>query len=233
MADFSLGSSGTGRLETWENWNASTQTSFHYKLQAEIRNGAYNAVGDASWNGTLAGGHVGSGNWTYTSNGWRTLREFDVTINKDANGNLTINTYGYINGANGGTVGAGSTNWNISPARIGVAPTITGISADTIKQTSARLGTEISSFGLGTIAATRIYYRIQGSGSVWSQTADANDTAGYNYFTVTSLKPNKTYEYFARWWNNNNDTADSGALTFKTKSIAGAAAVMMKLVAVQ
>lgn len=227
MADFGLGSNGTGRLEVSQNWNSSTQVSYHVRLSAIISGGAYNYSGP-NWNGN-AGGVGGSGGWAYGGAGTYVLWEFDYTYNKDANGYGTWNFYGYIDGQNSPYVVAGSTNFNMSPSRIGVAPSITSIIADTIKPTSARLGTEISSVGLGTSAACRMYYRIQGSGSGWSQTADANDVGGYNYFAITGLKPGKTYEYFARWWNNNGDTADSGTSTFKTKSIAGAAVVMMKL----
>lgn len=207
MADFSLGSSGTGRLETWVNWDNSYQASFHYKLSAEIRNGAYNAVGDASWNGSLAGGYVGSGNWTYTSNGWRTLREFDVTINKDANGYLTVNSYGYINGANGGSVGAGSASFNVGTTRQGVAPSIAANTADTVTATSVRLGTEINNVGLGTSASCRFYYKTVADAS-WTATGDQADVGGYNYFNVTGLVPNTKYYRLARWWNNNGDTGD-------------------------
>lgn len=229
MADFSLGSSGTGRLECWLNWDAPTQASFHYKLSAEIRNGARNTVGDASWNGNLSGHGNASANWTYSTNGWRTLHEFDVTINKDANGYLTVNAYGHINGANAPYVGAGSASFDVGTTRIGEAPGIAGIVADQIKPTTARLGVEITGHGRGTSSAMRMYYRIQGSGSGWSQTSDQSDVAGYNYWTITGLKPSKTYEYFARVWNNNGDTRDSGISTFKTKGIPGATAVILRL----
>lgn len=229
MADFSLGSSGTGRLEAWVNWDAPTQASFHYKLSAEIRNGANNTVGDASWNGSLNGGHAGSGNWTYSSNGWRTLREFDVTLSKDANGYLTVGAYGYINGANGPFVGAGSASFNVGTTRQGVAPTISAITVDTIKPTTARLGGELSSVGLGTSATWTMYYRLQGAGS-WTSAGAQADAGGYNYWNLTGLKPGKTYEYYANCTNNNGDSANSSTSTFKTKSIPGATVPMLKLV---
>ena len=231
MADFSLGSSGTGRLEVWLNWDSSTQASFHYKLQAEIRNGANNTVGDANWNGSLNGGHAGSGNWSYNSNGWRTLREFDVTINKHANGYLTVGAYGYINGANGPYVGAGSTSFNVGTTRQGIAPTISATTADTIKPTSVRFGGELSSVGLGTSATWTMYYRLQGSGT-WISAGSQADVGGYNYWTVTGLKPGKTYEYYAKAVNNNGDTRNSSTKTVKTKSVPGAAIVVMRLLKV-
>lgn len=231
MADFSLGSLGTGRVEAWENWNNSDQVSMHYKLSCEIRGGAYNMFGPTSgpyWEGSIGGGHAGSGYWTYNSNGWRTLREFDVTFNKDANGNIGIGIYGHVNGKNAPYVGAGSASWTHYPARIGVAPPIVGLTADTIKPTQARLGAEIGGYGKGTSAALRMYYRLQGSGS-WISLGDQGDVGGYNYWTPTGLKPGKVYEYFVRAWNNNGDTGDSGVQTFKTKPISGMIAVMKGL----
>ena len=232
MADFSLGSSGTGRLEAWENWNSSTQVSMHYKLQCYITNGAYNAYGPTAgpyWEGSIGGGHAGNGYWTYTSNGWRTLREFDVTFNKDANGNISIGVYGYINGKNSPYVGIGSTSWTHYPARIGIAPGIAGIIADTIKTTSARLGGEITGYGLGTSANMTMYYRLQGSGS-WLDQGNQADVGGYNYWNVTGLKPGKTYEYVMNVWNNNGDFAQSSVQTFKTKPVAGLVPILMGMV---
>lgn len=228
MADFSLGSSGTGRLECWVNWNSATQASFHYKLQAEIRNGANNTVGDANWNGNLSGYGAASGNWTYNSNGWRTLREFDVTINKDANGYLTVNAYGYINGANSPYVGAGSASFNVGTTRIGIAPTITSITADTITSTSARLGGEISSHGNGTSSTHTMYYRLQGAGS-WTSAGGQGDASGYNYWTITGLQPGRTYEYYMNSTNNNGDSGNSGTQTFATTPVPSLAPLLMGL----
>lgn len=225
MADFSLGSQGTGRVEAWENWNNSDQVSMHYKLSAEIRGGAWNAGPGPTWSGNIGGGHVGSGAWSYTSNGWRTLREFDVTFNKDANGNISIGVHGYINGANAPYVGAGEASWTHYPARIGVAPTIVANTADTITSTSVRLGTEISSVGKGTSAACRFYYKTPAAGS-WTATGDQGDVGGYNYFNVTGLTPNQKYYRLARWWNNNGDQSDlpsaypSESYVFHTKAAA-------------
>jgi hypothetical protein len=220
MADFAMGSSGTGRVECWLNWDSSTQASFHYKLSAEIRNGANNTVGDASWNGTLNGG--------YDTNGWRTLREFDVTINKDANGYLTVGVYGYINGANAPFVSSGSASFNVGTTRQGIAPTISAITSDTIKPTTARLGAELSSVGLGTSATWTMYYRLTGAGS-WTSAGAQADAGGYNYWSLTGLKPGKNYQYYATCANNNGDTATSSTGTFKTKGLAGATVVMTKL----
>ena len=99
MADFGMGTQSTGRVEAWENWNNSYQVSIHYKLSV-YTNLAYSSYGN-NWNGTLAGGYVGSGSWTYVNaQGWQTLREFDQTLNKDANGNISIGVYGYIYSGN-------------------------------------------------------------------------------------------------------------------------------------
>lgn len=226
MADFSLGSQATGRLEVWENWNASTQVSYHVKLSI-ITNNVWNNTGSANWNGN-GGGVTGSGNFNYSQYQTKTLWEYDWTYNKDANGYGTWNFYGYINGDNSPYCGAGSTNFNMSPGRIGIAPGIAGITADTIKPTSARLGGEITGYGLGTSANMNMYYRLQGSGT-WIDLGNQGDAAGYNYWNVTGLKPGKTYEYVMNVWNNNGDFAQSGVSTFKTKGIAGHTPLLMRL----
>lgn len=211
MADFSLGSAGTGRLEAWENWNNSYQVSMHYKLSCEIRSGAWNTSGPTAgpyWEGSIGGGHAGSGYWTYNSNGWRTLREFDVTFNKDANGNIGIGIYGHINGKNAPYVGASQTSWNHYPARIGVAPTISSITADNISVVTARLGGEISSVGLGTSANMTMYYRKLGDAS-WIDLGNQADAAGYNYWNLSGLTPATTYQYVMNVWNNNGDYSQS------------------------
>lgn len=99
--------------------------------------------------------------------------------------------------------------------RIPLAPTIVGLTADTITANSVRVGSEISTFGHGTSAAARIYYRTYPSGS-WLSTADQNDASGYNYWTITGLAAYQVYEYKSYWWNNNGDASYSAPLTFTT-----------------
>lgn len=191
--------------------------------------GITNNVGDANWHVTSGGNNVSSA-FTYSgwSGQWYGLNSYDMNVGHDVNGNCTIGVYAYVNGANGPYFTAASINTSMGLARLPLAPAIAARTADQIKPTSVRLGTEISSNGHGTSSACRFYYRLQGSGT-WLQTGDQSDTAGYNYFNVTGLKPGKTYEYFARWWNNNGDTADSSQGTFKTKSISGMVTVLTGL----
>lgn len=224
MADFGLGSNGTGHLTTSQNWNHATQVSYHHRLWLTVVSPAYSD--GASWKGN-AGGVTGSGGFSY-SPGTTNLWEFDHTYNKDANGYLTINVYGYINGNNSPYVGSGSTSYNVSPSRIGVAPSIAYIGADSIKPTSARLGGDITSNGLGTSATLQMFIRLQGAGS-WTDLGTQGNVAGYNYWNPSGLKPGKTYEYFLRVWNNNGDTANSGVNTFKTQPVSGMIAVMRGL----
>lgn len=202
---FSCGSQVTGYLYVAENWNNSTQVSYHIRLRYYKSGGAYNNVGDANWNGNV-GGVTGSGNWTYSSaTGWTTLWEFDYTYGKDANGNLTINCYGYINGANGSLFGAGSTSQNISPARIGIAPTISTASVTNRTSTTATLNMTVTSIGLGTSVTTdRMYYKRTIDAS-WTSTSDLSGT-GSKAFNISSLEPNRAYHYLARAINNNGDT---------------------------
>lgn len=227
MADFGLGSNGTGRLEVWQNWNASTQVSYHVKLSAIISGGAYNFSGP-NWNGN-AGGVGGSGGWTYNGAGTYVLWEFDYTYNKDANGYGTWNFYGYIDGQNSPYVTAGSTNFNMSPTRIGIAPTISSTTADTITATSVRLGGEISSHGLGTSTTHRMYYRVSGEGSYVDAGAQG-DVGGFNYWTITGLQPGKTYQYYMTSTNNNGDVATSSTKTFTTKAVPSMAAMLLGMV---
>ena len=228
MADWAMGSQGTGRLELSTNWNTSTQVSLHYKLSCNISGGAYNYGPGPTWNGNMNGGHVGSGSWSYSSPGWRTLRELDVTFNKDANGNLSVSIYGYINGDNSPYVTSGSASWTHTPARIGIAPTISSVTADTIKPTSVRLRGEISSNGLGTSTTHTMYYRLLGSGT-WISAGAQADVGGYNNWTVTGLKPGKTYQYYMKAVNNNGDTANSSTYTVKTKGIAGLLPILTRM----
>lgn len=227
MADFGMGSLATGRLEAWENWNNADQVSIHYKLSCEIRGGAYNLGPGPTWDSNL-GGVTASSGWTYNSNGWRTLREFDYTFNKDANGYISIGVYGYINGANSPYVTAGSASFTLNPGRSGYPPPIVGLFADSIKPTQARLGGEIGGYGKGTSATLQMFIRLQGAGA-WTDLGAQGDVGGYNLWYPTGLKPGKTYEYFVRAWNNNGDTGDSGVQTFKTQPVSGMIAVMKGL----
>lgn len=137
-----------------------------------------------------------------------------INIGHDANGNMSFgansNNKIYYNSWNS----SGSGSWALP--RIAKAPSIYGNLVDTITNTTARLGTEINNYGNGTSAATRMYYKLSTSGSWTWATSDQGDAGGYNYWTVSSLTPNTTYNYFSRWWNNNGDTADSGSSSFKT-----------------
>jgi hypothetical protein len=225
--DFGLGSDGTGHLSVTQNWNSSTQVSYHVRLWATLVGSPYDSSGP-SWNGN-AGGVGGSGGWGYSGAGTYNLWEFDYTYNKDANGYGTWNFYGYIDGNNSPYVVAGSTNFNMSPARIGVAPSISSITVDSIKTTSARLGAELSSVGLGTSANWEMFYRLQGSGT-WISLGQQGDAAGYNYWNVTGLQPGKTYEYYANCWNNNGDNASSATYNFKTLPVSGMISIMRGLI---
>lgn len=228
MADFGLNIYGTGHLTVSQNWNSSTQVSYHVRLWATTSGGAYNYGPGPNWNGN-AGGVGGSGAWSYAGNGDHNLWEFDWTYNKDANGNGTWNFYGYIDGSNPGYVTAGSTSFNMSPARIGIAPSFSSLIADSIKPTSVRLGVEISSVGLGTSANFNMYYRLQGS-PTWIDLGNQGDAAGYNYWSITGLKPGKTYEYICNAWNNNGDFAQTGTQTFKTQPVSGMISVMKGII---
>ena len=227
MADFGVGTLATGRLETWENWNTSTQVSYHYKLQCEIRGGAYNASGPTAgpfWDSNM-GGVTANSYWTYTTNGWRTLREFDQTYNKDANGYVTVNSYGYIDGKNSPYVTAASTNFNSSPARIGIAPTMNNPVASNIKATTATIAGTNANNGLGT--STTVYLRYKKT-ALSDATYQQLQTTSWN---LTGLTPGISYTIQIYGNNNNGDTNGwQNTQTFKTKSLAGLVPLLLGLV---
>lgn len=202
------------RVELWEEsvepWN--NRSYVRYKLSFLTQNGSRTGTWDYWMN--VNGGRVATNSFGGTHSGWQTVVDSGYWHGRDANGN------GWASAEGWGDVfyGSGSTGGGIPLTRIARAPNVVGQTADQIKAKSVRLGGEIGGFGNGTSAAMRMYYRVQGSGSGWSQTSDQNDAAGYNYWTVTGLKPNTTYEYFMRTWNNNGDSSDGGVQTFKTKA---------------
>lgn len=126
--------------------------------------------------------------------------------------------------------GQGDSVTTIGFGRSPLAPGIAAITADSIKPSSARVGVEITGHGHGTSSAMRVWYRLQGSGSGWTNAGDQGDVGGYNYWTISGLKPGKTYEYYSEHWNNMGDTSTSGIQTFKTKNVPGMTPVLMGIV---
>ena len=153
--------------------------------------------------------------------GWR-----DDVYTHDVNGNISINPSGSCSSAWG--IGSASTSAWVALARLALAPPWAGSTVDTITPTTARLGNEISGYGHGTSCAMRMYWKKTTDGS-WSQTEIQSDASGYNHFNISGLKPNTTYQYFGRQWNNNGDTSDGTAQTFKTKGVAGMLPILMAL----
>lgn len=121
--------------------------------------------------------------------------------------------------------GTSSTSGSAGLPRIGLAPGIYGITADTITPTSARLGGEITGYGHGTSANMNMYVRLQGTGG-WTDLGNQGDVGGYNYWTASGLQPGKTYEYIMNVWNNNGDFSQSSTQTFKTLPVSGMITVM-------
>ena len=183
--------------------------------------------GYVAWNGGVLynnGGRVYNyaGNF---SNHTVTMATGSFTVGHDANGNASYSMNAHVAVYQTGTTSASGSE---GLPRLALAPSIAYNGADTIKPTTARLYTEINNYGHGTSAATHMLYRLQGVGG-YTQTGDAGDVAGPNYFNISGLKPGKTYEYYSVWWNNNGDTATSGVQTFKTQPISGMVAVMKAL----
>lgn len=138
-------------------------------------------------------------------------------VNHDANGNGSYSMNADVAVFSSGTSAASGGE---SLPRIPLAPSINSITADTIKQRTARLGGELNNHGHGTSTTLTMFYRISGVGSYVSAGAQA-DGAGFNYWNLSSLKPGTTYQYFMRATNNNGDTVDSGVQTFKTQPASG------------
>jgi Fibronectin type III domain len=226
MADFGLGSLATGRVEAWENWNNSYQTSMHFKLSCEIRGGAYNAYGPTAgpyydlW-------HVGAGYWTYTSNGWRTVREGDATFTKDANGNVSISISGYLDGKNSPYVTAGSAAWTHYPARIGIAPTMNNPVASNISVATATISGTNANNGLGTSTTVYLRYKksAEGDGSYVQQ-----QTTSWN---LTGLTPGTQYTIQIYGANNNGDTNGwQNTQTFTTLPAPANSTAMLRIIGV-
>lgn len=182
-------------------------------------------TGSWDWNAYVNGTYVGGGsvspsNWS----GVHDLGSGTIIVYHDANGYANPSCSSYLDDYYGQSTASG----NPGTTRLPLAPTIYGNVADTIKPVSARIGTEISSLGHGTSAATHMFYRV--AGGSWTQTADQGDVGDYNYWTITGLKPGKTYEYYSVWWNNMDDTATSGTNTFKTKGLSGMIPVLMGII---
>ncbi len=155
-----------------------------------------------------------------------TISSWSGNQGHDANGNLTVYMEYYVNQPATSMTRRGA-NWTLP--RIPLAPTFLAITADTIKPTSARLGAELSSLGHGTSCTFEMFYRLQGSGT-WISLGQQADVGGYNYWSVTGLKPGKVYEYTSNLWNNNGDSTSSGTQTFKTKAVAGIGPLLMQLI---
>jgi hypothetical protein len=201
--------------------------SSHISLYLQIyADGGYSQNG--TWDGRIYinGGQVARATPSYSAgSGLWQITSYGADIGHDANGNLHLDIGDYINAPINEMTQA-SIGWDLP--RIPLAPGILGETVDSITPTSARLGAEITNDGHGTSATLEMFYRLQGSGSYISLGSQA-DASGYNYWNVTGLQPGKTYEYLFNVTNNNGDTAQSGAQTFKTQSIAGLTPLLMAL----
>lgn len=226
----SFGAHWHGDVDAWVNsQNAfANQSSIHVRLIMRGDTG-YSVNASTGYVVYVNGGAINSGSRNIVLNGGSTtLIEGDVTVNHDANGNWSGTVGGSLNCGYSG-VGSGNGDYGFSVGRLALGPSISSITADQLKPTSARLGTELSSYGHGTSATARFYYRIVGSGT-WLNTEDQGDVTGFNYFALSGLKPGTSYEYFARWFNNNGDSTDSGTANFKTQSVPGMIPVLLGLI---
>lgn len=207
-------------VENWTSDPASNYSNVTCQTWSLTRNGTRTGTWD--WNNQLGGTSSGSNSATHSGDqylGGRTINvAHDVNGYGSVSGAAWLDAY-YGNGTAGGT---------INLTRIPLAPTISSIIVDTIKSTSARIGGELSSYGHGTSATLTGYWRIPGGS--WNSLGAQADAAGYNYWTITGLKPNTTYEYTVNASNNNTDTANGWYQTFKTKPVSGLTPLLMNLI---
>jgi len=220
--------SWNARLDYWEDgWDANANTTLvRLRMYVWANTGSQTGLFVPRVRSSAFGGEAG-GNWSGTiGTGMQHLVSWDGWVGHDANGERYITIGDYCN-APVNDMSWADIGWTLT--KLYRAPGIAGITADTIKPTSVRLGGEITDLGLGTSVAMRMYYRIQGEAG-WAQTADQGDASGYNYWTVTGLKPGKTYEYKMLVWNNNGSERESAIQTFKTKSVPGMVPALMGII---
>jgi hypothetical protein len=177
------------------------------------------------YNWSFSPGASGSGGWIYATNN-TIFASGQFTIWHDANGNGYADTSGYFAWYNG----SGTAYQGYTPPKIYRSAGWSSSSSSNIKSTTATISNTVSDWGIGTSHGHRMYYRIQGSGSAWSQTADSNGDSNPVSWNLTGLKPGKTYEYYSAQWNNNTSAVNGSTQTFKTKSIPGMLPILMGLI---
>lgn len=237
-------------MATYLGNNVTISGSAYARIRIESQLASQNTAGNYStinWqcyidfvggDAELDAGFVGSNVGTLYNNGGRvynyagnfsnhtvTMATGSFNVGHDANGNGSYSINAHVTVFSSGVTSAsGSTGL----PRIALAPTISSITVDSIKPTSARLGGEISSLGHGTGATWEMFIKLSTAGS-YTSLGQQGDAAGFNYWNATGLKPGKTYNYFAKVWNNNGDTATSSTFSFKTQPVSGMIAVMAGL----
>lgn len=217
MASFGLGSNATGHLNGTLVWNSSTQVRYRLTLSVTVTGNAFHNGPGPTWSSSM-GGHGQSGSWTYPGSGTRnyTLANYEVTFDKDVNGNITVGFSGIINGDNAPYVTSNGTSFNLSPPRIGIAPTMNAPTSSNVKTTTATISGSRANNGLGTSTTVYLRYRRVGDTS-WITLPSGTNSISRD---LTGLKPGTEYEFQVRGVNNNGD--DSGYVhtrTFKTKPV--------------
>lgn len=197
-------------------------TNITVYCDALIRNGS--RYGTWDWNAQVNGSNGGSVavNW---GAGDYNMGGRNILIYHDADGNW----YGWVGAWIDAYYGSGTAGDNVSMPKIYRSAAWSSSSSSNVKTRTATITNTVADWGIGTSHGHRMYYRVQGSGSGWSQTTDEG-SAGSRSWAITGLKPGKVYEYFGRQWNNNTAAVDGAVYTFKTKPVAGLAPLLMELV---
>jgi hypothetical protein len=228
MPSFQIGGVGLyGDVDTWVNSQnvSGNYSNITVRLNIRSTNTSVSSSGNASLR--VNGGQVASNSWggygfNISPGQTHTVATWSGNMGHDANGYLSYSIGG---SASFSYPGSGGGDWGgYSAGRLALAPQGIEKSVDTITNTSARLGRKNDNYGHGTSAANRVYYRVGNSGGWTWQTPDQGGN-GWKYNSISGLTPNTTYSYFSRHWNNNGDTADTGASTFKTLASGGVISV--------
>lgn len=224
------GGPGTAYLEIDTQWSQSGNSGWNVNFQVWYRvRGGWNTARNASGGGNFGWSNAGpwDGNAAFPADFELISNGFFVGV--DANGNASYGLNATISLDSNSPYGTLSVSGSEGFPRIPLAPSLSSVTVDTVKSNSARLGAEISGYGHGTSATFEMFYRLQGSGT-WISLGQQGDVGGFNYWSLGSLQPGKTYEYIVNCFNNNGDLAQSSVQTFKTQAVSGMISVMRGII---
>lgn len=197
-------------------------------LRLASNNGSYSFNGYNN-NGQIKinGGDVASGNYTGTVNtSEQQITSWGGNLTHDANGNLSINVGFAIQSGYAGNA-ANNVGWALP--RLPLAPSFTGPTIDTILPTSARLGLTVTSYGHGTSAQIKFFWKKVGD-VTYQDSGWLNWTGSTEYFTIPNLIPGTNYVYAAHVINNNGDLNNTTDSPFTTLPAPNTSLALQKVI---